>query len=65
VKKDNQVLIKLSEDEKKAFKKASELSGVGFSAWARQRLRTAAIKELTDAGEEVEFLKTTENGKTE
>lgn len=62
--KDNQVLIKLSEEEKKAFKRASELSGVGFSAWARQKLRTAAIKELNEAGEEVEFLKPNDNGKS-
>jgi len=62
--KDNQVLIKLSEDEKKAFKKAAELSGIGFSAWARQQLRAAAIKDLNAAGIEVDFLKTPTNGKS-
>ena len=36
--KNEQVLIKLSKEEKSAFKKASELSGMGFSAWARLRL---------------------------
>lgn len=58
--KDEQVLIKLSEDEKKAFKKAAELSGVGFSAWARQKLRLAAIKELQEVGIKVDFLSDTE-----
>ncbi len=57
MKKDTQVLIKLSEDEKSSFKRAAELSGIGFSAWARERLRSAAIKELQDAGEKILFLK--------
>jgi len=56
--KDNQILIKLSEPEKVGFKRAAELTGVGFSAWARQVLRTAAIKELQNAGEKVIFLDT-------
>lgn len=61
--KDNQILIKLSEDEKKAFKKAAEVSGLGFSAWARQQLRAEAIKVLKAAGEPIEFLNTQTNGK--
>jgi hypothetical protein len=56
MKKDTQVLIKLSEAEKAGFKRASEISGIGFSAWARQVLRTAAIKELQNAGEKIIFL---------
>lgn len=56
MKKDKQVLIKLSEAEKKAFDRASEISGVGFSAWARQILRAEAIKELQKVGEKVPFL---------
>jgi|GEM_PF-2071075 hypothetical protein len=54
--KDNQVLIKLSDEEKEAFKRAAEINGVGFSAWARQRLRTAAVKELQEIGEKASFL---------
>ncbi len=54
--KDEQVLIKLSESEKIGFKKAAEISGIGFSAWARQVLRIAATKELQGAGEKVPFL---------
>jgi len=56
MKKNEQVLIKLSADEKTAFYKAAELSGMGFSAWARLRLRLAAKGELQDAGEKVDFL---------
>lgn len=56
MKKNTQVLIKLSEAEKISFKRASEISGIGFSAWARQVLRTAAIKELQNAGEKIIFL---------
>ena len=56
MKKDTQVLIKLSEVEKSAFKRAAEISGIGFSAWARQALRSAAIKELQNAGEKILFL---------
>ena len=56
MKKDNQVLMKLSEAEKEAFKKAAELSGEGLSAWARKHLRSAAEKELQERGEKVAFL---------
>lgn len=56
MKKDTQVLIKLSELEKEGFKRASEISGIGFSAWARQVMRSAAIKELQNAGEKIIFL---------
>lgn len=56
MKKDAQILIKLSETEKKGFKRAAEISGIGFSAWARQHLRAAAIKELQEIGEKVPFL---------
>ena len=58
--KDEQVLIKLSKEEKAVFKKAAELSGIGFSAWARQKLRVASIKDLQEAGIKVEFLPDTE-----
>jgi len=56
MKKDEQVLIKLSTKEKEGFKRAAELSGIGFSAWARQVMRSAAIKELQNAGEKIIFL---------
>jgi hypothetical protein len=52
------VLIRLSEAEKKSFQEASRLSGIGLSAWARERLRLAAIKELEAAGRPILFLAT-------
>ncbi len=56
MKKDSQILLRLSDPEKEAFKRAAEISGVGFSAWARQVLRVAAIKELQNVGEKAVFL---------
>ena len=53
--KDAQVLIKLSEDEKNSFKRAAEITGVGFSAWARQVLRKEAEKVLKTRNEKPEF----------
>jgi len=56
MKKDSQILLRLSDTEKEGFKRAAEISGVGFSAWARQILRSAAIKELQNVGEKIVFL---------
>jgi hypothetical protein len=49
--------IRLSEDEKLAFERASENAGIALSAWVRERLRTAARRELTDSGEQIPFLR--------
>ena len=54
--KDRKVIFKASEQEESAFKKAAELSGMSFSAWARQRLRLSAASELKEAGKTVDFL---------
>jgi len=56
MKKDTQILIKVSEPEKEGFKKAAEIAGIGLSAWARQKLRSAAIKDLQEVGEQIPFL---------
>jgi hypothetical protein len=56
MKKDTQVLIKLSSSEKAAFERAAEIKGMAFSAWARMRMREAAELELKEKGEEVAFL---------
>lgn len=50
------VLIRLTTSEKTAFKEAARLAGIGLSAWARQRLRLAAIKELEAMGRQIPFL---------
>ena len=56
MKRDDQLLIRLSTLEKEGFEKASEIAGIGLSAWARERLRTAAIQELQSVGEKIVFL---------
>ncbi len=56
MKKDSQFLIRVSETELEGFKRSADIAGVGLSAWARQRLRAAAIKDLQELGEKVPFL---------
>jgi len=59
--------IRLQPREKQAFEEAANLSGIALSAWVRERLRTAAIRELEGAGNPVPFvervpLRTDDNG---
>ena len=56
MKREDQLLIRLSEPEKRAFELASDISGITMSAWARQKLRIAAAKELRDADRQIPFL---------
>lgn len=49
--------IRVRSEEKEAFKRAAELSGVSLSAWARERLRLAAIRELEGVGLQVPFVR--------
>ena len=48
--------VRVEEAEREGFKAAASLSGLDLSAWARERLRAAARKELTSARREVAFL---------
>jgi hypothetical protein len=48
--------IRLQPKEKQAFEEASELAGIALSAWVRERLRPAAIRELEGAGRPVPFV---------
>lgn len=48
--------VRLGSDEKQGFKEAAELSGLGVSAWVRERLRKVAASELEQAGKSVPFL---------
>lgn len=50
------IQLRLSPMEKEAFRQASELSGIALSAWMRERLRLAAIRELENAGRHVPFI---------
>lgn len=54
--KNQSIVIRVSSLEKEGFERAAEIAGIGLSAWARQRLRTAAIKELQNIGEQIVFL---------
>jgi hypothetical protein len=52
----NNVLLRLKLTEKQAFQDAAELAGVPLSAWMRERLRQAAIKELEAQARPIAFL---------
>lgn len=50
-----QINIRLSVEEKKAFKDSSKISGVPLSTWIRERLRQAAIRDLESVGHPIAF----------
>lgn len=54
--KTGRVEIRMGEQEKRAFQMAADLAGIPLSAWIRERLRSAARRELIDAGQKVPFL---------
>lgn len=54
--REERLFMRLLASEKEAFQNAAELSGLALSAWARQRLRQAAIKELEPANIPIAFL---------
>jgi hypothetical protein len=49
--------LRLSTDEKKAFRDAAELVGIPVATWVRGRLRQVAARELKKAGRPIAFLK--------
>jgi len=51
------VEVRMTVQEKQAFKEAAELAGIPMSAWIRERLRRAAIRELEDASRPIPFLR--------
>jgi uncharacterized protein (DUF1778 family) len=57
VKREDQLVIRLTPEEKEGFEQAANIAGVGLSAWARERLRTAAIQDLQRVGYKIPFLK--------
>jgi hypothetical protein len=48
--------VRLNEVEKATFKDAADVAGVPLSTWVRERLRSAARRELIEAGQPVKFL---------
>jgi hypothetical protein len=51
--------VRVADTEKTAFDDAATLSGLALSAWVRERLRAAAIRELSTAGQRIAFLQKT------
>jgi uncharacterized protein (DUF1778 family) len=49
--------LRLQAEEKQAFQQAADLAGITLSAWVRERLRWAAIRELENADHQIPFLK--------
>lgn len=48
--------VRLDTAEKEAFKQAAEVAGVPLSVWVRERLRSAARRELIEVGRQIPFL---------
>ncbi len=48
--------IRVSDTEKQGFEEAAALGGLSLSAWARERLRWAATRELEQADRPIAFL---------
>lgn len=54
--KTNMLRIRVSDTEKEAFENAATIAGISISAWARERLRRAAVRDLQDASRPIPFL---------
>lgn len=48
--------LRLQPEEKRAFQESASLAGIPLSAWVRERLRSAAVRELEGAGRAVPFI---------
>jgi hypothetical protein len=55
--RDDYLDIRLGALEKQAFRDAAKLAGLPTSAWVRERLRRAAVRELEEAAMPIAFLK--------
>lgn len=47
--------VRVSDPEKAAFDRASDIAGMDLSVWVRNRLRIAAKSEIEKAGEKPAF----------
>lgn len=58
--------VRVSAAEREAFQNAADIAGITVSAWARERLRRAAVRDLQDASRPVPFLEKTriQNGRS-
>jgi hypothetical protein len=50
------VLVRVTPAEKAGLTQAAELAGIPLSAWVRERVRLAAIRELEGVGRRVPFV---------
>jgi uncharacterized protein (DUF1778 family) len=48
--------IRISDSEKEGFELAATIAGISISSWVRERLRTAAIRELERTGRPIPFV---------
>lgn len=49
--------VRLDQAERESFQQAANVGGVPLSAWVRERLRRAAIRELEEVGVRAPFLR--------
>lgn len=54
--KDQVLQLRVSDSEKQGFQTAADLAGIPLSAWVRERLRLAAIRDLESAGRQIPFI---------
>ncbi len=54
--KEQTIQIRVTTDEKLGFQASADLSGIPLSAWVRERLRQAAIRDLAAAGRRAPFI---------
>ena len=50
------MMVRIEDTEKEGFEKAAGLAGLSLSAWARERLRRAAVRELEEASLPIPFI---------
>lgn len=50
------IQLRLTKEEKAGLSDAADLAGIPLSAWVRERLRLAAIRELESAGRPIAFV---------
>ena len=50
------MMVRLFPEEREAFEMAAHLAGISLSAWVRERLRTAAVRELEGTGRKAPFV---------
>jgi uncharacterized protein (DUF1778 family) len=55
--KTESIEIRLEADEKRGFQEAADVAGIPLSAWVRERLRRAAIRELEQVSRDIPFLR--------